>query len=149
MKKFDVNGDNSLNLKEFFNFLGITDYSPNTIQKMTKIFALSTDKGLTIDDIFNELDSNNTNELTAENIKEGLTILGTFGDVTIQDCNAVVNHFENDEIKTISKKQFIDFFTKRIDKIKIEKKKKKSFKIANRFRDIMRTAQDKGIVFFI
>jgi Ca2+-binding EF-hand superfamily protein len=78
VNKFDTNGDNSLNLKEFFGFLGITDYSPNTIQKMTKIFALSTDKGLSIVDIFTELDSDNTGVLTAENIKEGLSTLGIY-----------------------------------------------------------------------
>jgi hypothetical protein len=63
----------------------------------------------------------------------------------VQDCTAVVSHFDKDGDKIVTKKEFVEFFDKRIKKANNDKKKKKSMKIASRFRDIMRTAQEKGL----
>ena len=45
ISKFDKNDDGNLSLKEFFRFLGLEDYTPTVIQRMTKIFSLAHENG--------------------------------------------------------------------------------------------------------
>ncbi len=144
VKKFDKTGDGLVSLREFFNFLGIQDYAPNIIQRLTKIFAIATQKGLSFQDIFIELDEDKNGKLDADEIITGLKKLGTFGEVTRQDADSVVAQFDDDGDKRISINEFITFFSSRVKQDIEQRRQKHIDKIVQRFKDVMTVALGKG-----
>ena len=145
VKKFDADGSGSVSIREFFSFLGITDYSPNIIQRMTKIFALAIDKGLTFKEIFTELDDDKDGHLNVTDLLSGLKKLGTFGDITTEDAKAVVDQFDEDKDQKISMDEFISYFQDRVTRVIADRKQKRAEKLASRFKDTMKTAKSKGL----
>eukprot|EP01038_Epipyxis_sp_PR26KG_P004534 gene4534-6404_t len=143
LKKFDTNNDDQVSLQEFFKFLKV-DYTPNIIQRMTKIFAVATQNGLVFRDIFKELDSDGNGEIDADELITGLKKLGTFGEVTREDAARVVHQFDSDGNEKISVDEFIEFFSSRVNDVIKDRKKKLTDKLVKRFRDLMRTAMSKG-----
>ena len=76
IKKFDQSGDGNVSLREFFSFLGLgkESYVPNIVQRMTKIFVLATEKGLSFHDIFTELDEDNDGKLDGKELRKSLAV---------------------------------------------------------------------------
>jgi Ca2+-binding EF-hand superfamily protein len=144
VKKFDASGDGLVSLREFFTFLGIKDYAPNIIQRLTKIFSVATDKGLSIEAIFQELDTDKTGTIDAQELENGLKRLGTFENVTPADIASVIKQFDQNGDKKIAMSEFSTFFAQRVAQDKIVRKKMHALKIAKRFREVMRVAQSKG-----
>jgi Ca2+-binding EF-hand superfamily protein len=144
VKKFDKSGDGQVSLREFFSFLGIQDYAPNIIQRLTKIFAIATQKGLSFQDIFIELDEDKNGKLNADEIITGLKKLGTFGEVTHQDADSVVAQFDDDGDKHVSVSEFITFFSSRVKQDIEQRRQKHIEKIVLRFKEVMNVAQGKG-----
>lgn len=142
--KFDKSGDGQVSLREFFNFLGIKDYAPNIIQRLTKIFAIATQKGLSFQDIFIELDEDKNGKLDANEIVQGLNKLGTFGEVTLQDAESVVAQFDDNGDKRVSVNEFITFFSTRVKQDIEQRRQKHIDKVVQRFKDVMNVAQGKG-----
>lgn len=145
VKKFDSSEDGLVSLKEFFAFLGINDYAPNIIQRMTKIFAVATQKGLSIKDIFVELDSDGSGELDQTELISGLKKLGTFGEISNDDAAAVIEVFDVDGDKKISLTEFVDFFSARVEQVLKERREKQAEALAKRFRSVMQAAQRQGV----
>ena len=144
VKKFDTSGDGLVSLKEFFNFLGIKDYSPNIVQKMTKIFAVATQKGISFKDIFQELDEDGNGTLDKDEIIAGLNKLGTFGEVTIEDAASVIALFDKDNDQTVSIDEFVKYFSAKVDRVLKERRRVQGEKIAKRFKEVMVAAKSKG-----
>lgn len=97
MDKFDNSGDGVISLKEFFSFLGIKSYTPDIIQRMTKVFAVATEKGLSFRDIFTQLDRDGNGTLDRSEIAAGLNELKTFGEVSEDDATTIISHFDKVE----------------------------------------------------
>jgi len=150
--KFDKSKDGCVSLKEFFANLGVTDYAPNIIQSMTKIFEESVQEGHTIKEIFMELDEDKTGFLGATELIQGLKKLGTFGEVSQKDANAVVaaicgSSKQDDashEPQKCSLDRFVGYFSSRVNQATVEKQHKHSNKIIVRFREIMKTVSAKA-----
>lgn len=145
IKQFDTSGDGLVSLKEFFKFLGIKeDYAPNIVQRLTKIFAIATDKGLSFKTIFEELDADKNNTLDASELMSGLQKMGSFEGVSREDVAAVIKIFDSDNSGVVSLNEFVAFFTLRVEEDKKIRRVKNAHKIAQRFREVMRAAQGKG-----
>ena len=144
--KFDKTGDGNVSLKEFFAFLGAEDYVPNIIQKMTKIFAIATEKGLSFKDIFSELDGNKDGQLDSLELKKGLQSLGTFGDITLDDAVCVVKQFDHSGNGSISLEEFISFFSSRVKQAAEERMDKKNKQIIAKFIEIMTNTERKNTI---
>ncbi|RYG69216.1 hypothetical protein EON64_03285 [archaeon] len=144
VSKFDQSNDGLVSLKEFFAFLGIQDYAPNIVQRLTKVFALATLQGLSFEDIFVELDENKDGTLDANEIIQGCGKLGTFGHITLQDAQSVVKIFDDNGDNTISLAEFVTYFKDRVAQDLKLRKLKNGAKVAKRFREVMSKAQEKG-----
>jgi len=144
LKKFDKNGDGEVSLREFFHFLGIKEYAPDIIQRMTKIFAAAAQKKVSVKDIFEHLDKDNSGQLDAEEIEEGLKALGSFGEVTREDAEAVVSHFDDDGDKQVSIDEFVTFFTERVQVAIKERRKRRLDRVAATLRKTFSSAVSKG-----
>lgn len=144
IKKFDADGNGEVSLREFFRFLGIADYAPDIIQRMTKIFAVASQKNVSVKDIFVHLDKDSSGQLDATELEEGLKALGTFGEVTRADAEAIVNHFDQDGDKQVSIDEFVTFFTDRVSLALKERKKKKAERVAAILRKTFAGAISKG-----
>lgn len=142
--KFDKSNDGLVSLREFFAFLGIKDYAPNIVQRLTKIFAVATVNGLSFQDIFLELDDNKDGTLDATEMITGLKKLGTFGDINEQDAMSVVKIFDDDGDNKISLNEFVEYFQERVAQDLKLRRVKNGLKVAKRFRDVMSKAQTKG-----
>ena len=71
--KFDSSGDGEVSLREFFKFLGVAaDYAPNILQKMTKVFAVASQKGLSIKGVFAELDKDGNGSIDYDEFVQGV-----------------------------------------------------------------------------
>ena len=145
MKKIDVDGDGDIQLREFFALLNITDYSPNIIQRMTKIFAIATQKKVSINDIFKHLDTDNSGQLDSNELEKGLKSLGTFDEITMNDIESVINHFDKDGDKLISINEFIQYFTDRVNKCFNDRRIKHANKVALILRKTMTGVVEKGV----
>ena len=144
--KFDKSGDGNVSLKEFFAFLGAEDYVPNIIQRMTKIFAIATEKGLSFKDIFSELDGNKDGQLDSAELKKGLQSLGTFGDITVEDAVLVVKQFDHSGNGSISLEEFISFFSSRVKQAAEERMEKKNAQIIAKFIEIVNNTERKNAI---
>lgn len=144
VRKFDSSGDGMVSLPEFFAHLGIKDYAPNIIQRLTKIFAVATMKGLSFKDIFMELDTDQSGSIDEQELLEGLKKLGTFDGVTAKDAAAVVAQFDKNGDKHISINEFISYFSERVELVVKQRKIVNGLKVAKRFREVMKAAQGKG-----
>ena len=144
LKKFDVDGNGEVSLREFFKFLGITEYAPNIIQRMTKIFAVASQKKVSVKDIFTHLDSDGSGQLDASELETGLKALGTFGEVTRADAEAVVNHFDKDGDKEVSIDEFVTYFTQRVDQALKDRTKKRADRATAILRKTFAGAISKG-----
>lgn len=144
IKKFDVDGNGEVSLREFFRFLGIVEYAPNIIQRMTKIFAVASQKNVSVKDIFVHLDKDNSGQLDAAELEEGLKALGTFGEVTRADADAIVKHFDTDGDKHVSIDEFVTYFTERVTVALKDRNKKKADKVAAILRKTFAGAISKG-----
>lgn len=145
INKFDQSGDGNFSLREFFSFLGVESYAPNIIQRMTKIFALATEKGLSFQDIFTELDEDKDGKLDAVELRKGLQKLGTFGEVSVDDAEAVVKQFDHNGDRTISLEEFIDFFSQRVKQAAADRVRKKRTQLISKFLEVLEIAEEKGV----
>jgi len=145
IKKIDVDGDDDIQLREFFALLNITDYSPNIIQRMTKIFAIVTQKKVSIKDIFKHLDTDNSGQLDSNELEKGLKSLGTFDEITMNDIESVINHFDKDGDKLISIDEFVQYFTDRVNKCLNDRRMKHAYKVAMILRKTMTGVVEKGV----
>ena len=143
--KFDSSRDGGMQIKEFLAYVGI-DYAPNVIQKMTKIFAIALEKSLSIEDIFQEL-SGGSKFITAQELLDGLKKFGTFDDISIADTTEILNVLgqENGVDDSISCDAFVNIFGNRTRQLKADKVRKKSEKLIQRFRNLMKRSVDKGL----
>jgi Ca2+-binding EF-hand superfamily protein len=123
----------------------VASYAPNIIQRMTKIFALATEKGLSFQDIFSELDEDKDGKLDAVELRKGLQKLGTFGEVSVDDAEAVVKQFDHNGDGTISLEEFIDFFSQRVKQAAADRVLKKRIQLISKFLEILEIAGEKGI----
>ena len=133
VRKFDRSGNGTVSLKDFFAFLGAEDYVPNVIQRMTKIFSLATEKGLTFKDIFDELDEDKNGILDALDLKKGLHRLGTFGEVSTEDSEAIVKQFDHSGEKNISLAEFVSYFSLRVKQAAAERAEKIQSHVISKF----------------
>lgn len=145
VKKFDRSGNGTVSLRDFFSFLGAEDYVPNVIQRMTKIFSLATEKGLTFKDIFDELDEDKNGILDALELKKGLHRLGTFGEVSTEDAEAVVRQFDHSGDRNISLAEFISFFSSRVKQAAAERAEKIQSRVILKFCTAVSDACDVGV----
>lgn len=143
--KFDKSNDGNVSLKEFFSFLGVESYAPNIVQKMTKIFAKATEKGMSFKEIFTELDEDQDGKFNAIELQAGLQKLGTFGEVSVEDSDIVVKQFDHSGDGTVSLDEFINFFSTRVTHVASENALKKQKQAINRFCNMMIKAQEKGV----
>ena len=127
VNKFDKNNDGHVQLRDFFLYFGVTSYAPNVIQRLTKIFLIAHEKGLSFKDIFQEFDSNGDGLLTASELVAALEALSTFEPVTIEDAGEVIAHLHPDksEAKEINRKEFESFFESRLAENKQSKEDSK------------------------
>lgn len=133
VRKFDRSGNGTVSLKDFFAFLGAEDYVPNVIQRMTKIFSLATEKGLTFKDIFDELDEDKNGILDALDLKKGLHRLGTFGEVSAEDSEAIVKQFDHSGDRNISLAEFVSYFSLRVKQAAAERAEKIQTRVISKF----------------
>ena len=145
VKNFDVNNDNTISLSEFFKYMGITDYTPNILQRMTKIFSVALQQGLSLKDIFEEFDADGGGSMSAGELVSGLKKLGTFGEVSDKDIATIVEQFDRDGDNSISKSEFTEFFSERVAKATLERKRKKVEKISVKFRNIIVSVQKQNV----
>lgn len=143
--KFDTSGDGMVSLSEFYKYIGVQDYTPNIIQRLTKIFAVAQGKGLSINDIFAEFDKDSSGQLSASEIFDGLKRIGTFSEVSISDIHGLVQQFDRDGSGEVSSKEFVDFFSERVALSIHERTLHHQQMLANRFRKFMIAAQEKGL----
>lgn len=144
LAKFDSSGDGLVSLREFFQFLGIEDYGPNIVQRLTKIFSVATEKGLSIQRIFQELDVDKNGTLDTAELREGLQKMGSFEQVSDKDIGSVIQIFDSDGNQKISIDEFVAYFSERVARDQKRRKMKNGLKVAQRFREVMRAAQGKG-----
>lgn len=136
MKKFDEDGEGNISLKEFLNFLGVKDYTPNIIQRMTKYFAVAISKGLSFDDIFKQLDPQKTGSLNVDDLSNSLKNMGV--DIDEKD-KAEFKVFDKDGDGSITLSEFMDFFKARVKKVQSHRQSKRLELIAYKFLEIMKT----------
>lgn len=146
--------------QEFFKFLGDDNYTPNIIQKMTRVFALAVEQ-ISLDDIFSELDLNNDGSINSEELRAGLVRLNLFPgehsqfysqgtrsicdtDLSLEDTDQIVKLFDKDGDAKISRPEFVEFFSGRIKQVTRERQKKRANLVASKFRGLMQTAVSKG-----
>lgn len=135
VKRFDKDGDGSVSLPEFFKYLNVT-YSPNILQKLTRIFAAVADKH-SLSGIFSEFDTDKDGQITAEEMQRGIESIGTFGDVSKEDLADTIRQFDKDSDGMISVQEFVDFFGKRIIQAKKERKNKTLTRLKRRFNEVI------------
>ena len=146
VNKFDSSRDGSVSMKEFLSHIGIKNYGPNIIQKMTKVFAVAMEK-MTIEDIFNELDLDGDGFLTADELQRGLGALErSFSDVSVDDAAGVLAALgEGRADGRISSSHFSEFFGTRIKQVMAAKSRKRAEKLIQRFRNLMKLSIEKGL----
>ena len=145
IEKFDQTGNGKISLKDFFSFLGIKNYFPNIIQKMTKIFSLALEKGLSFEEIFTELDEDKDGKLNHVELKKSLLKLGTFGEISQEDSLLIIKEFDHNGDETISLNEFIKFFSLRISTAAEERSAKKQKQLINKFYEIITKTKEKGL----
>ena len=142
--KIDTAHHGLISLHDFFEFLGDPSYAPNIIQKMTKIFALAIERGMTYDTIFNTIDHNKTGKISVEELHKGLVDLGTFSDLKITDVMELITHLDQDRDNKISAQEFVDFFKGRVQMVAQERSKKHAERVVLKFRNYIVKVMDKG-----
>jgi len=142
--KFDKDGDGDLQLTEFLTFLGIKDYTPNVIQRMTKVFAIASDKGASFEDIFTVFDTDGSGNVSPNELLAGLKKLGNFDEVQMSDAEAIIRQFDNDGDNACSLAEFTSYFKSRVKQAAEAREKKKAQRITSKFCVMMRKAEEKG-----
>lgn len=141
-RKFDPNGDGQISLKEFFAYFGYKDYIPNTIQRLTMIFATA---NVPLREIFKEFDSDGSGYLTAAELKAALKgIGGTFEELSQADADSIVKHFDSDGDGQTSQDEFTAFFEERVKSAKRERKVKARQRFQRRFKLVLMAVIDEG-----
>lgn len=141
MAKFDVSGDGSVSLSEFFQFLGAEQYIPNIIQKMTKIFAKS---NIPLQSIFDIFDSKKVGYIQGEQLQKGLLEIGGFDDLTPADIDVIIRTFDRNGDGSITAPEFVSFFTDRVQHAKKEARQKSTIRIKRRLQEVMKTVVESG-----
>lgn len=144
IKKLDKDGDGDISLREFFTFLGIKDYAPDIIQRMTRVFSVAVQKKVSIKDIFTHLDKDKSGQLDAAEIENGLKALGTFDEISSKDVDSVIKHFDKDGDRLVSIDEFVGFFTERVNQSLKDRRKKRADKVALILRKTMTSAISHG-----
>ena len=114
IKKFDKDGDGTIQLKEFLTHLGIHNYEPNLIQHLTRICVKSREE-LSIDDIFSELDAQGKGELSAADLRQGLAdkLNKT---ASVEDCTKAISTINHDRSTVLTQSDFVQYFTNTVNK---------------------------------
>ena len=117
-----VDMKNSISVRAIFAYLG-TEYNADVNNfsqgdKMVEIFAKAVEKGLSLEDIFVELDNDQDGHLTSKELQDGLRNLGNFDDFSIADGDEFVSQFDHSDDK-ISKEDFIDYFDSKINHLNL------------------------------
>ena len=142
--KFDKDRDGQLQLPEFLAFLGIKDYAPDVIQRMTKVFAVAADKGVSFDDIFTVFDTDESGNMSAKELLTGLQTLGNFDGVTPADAEGIISQFDKDGDRACSKDEFASYFTSRVRQALDDRAKRKAQKAVTKFCLLVRSAEESG-----
>ena len=142
--KFDKDGDGDLQLTEFLAFLGVKDYAPNVIQRMTKVFAIASEKGASFEDIFTVFDADGSGNVSPKELLAGLKKLGNFDEVQISDAETIIRQFDKDGDNACSLAEFTAYFKSRVKLAGEAREKKKAQRITNKFCVMMRKAEEKG-----
>jgi Ca2+-binding EF-hand superfamily protein len=144
--KFDTTGDGSISLVEFFHmFDAKLDYSPNIVQRMTKIFAVAVDNGMNFESIFADFDKDGDGKVTVVELYECLKALGTFNEISQEDASKTLNLFDKSGDGNISLDEFKDFFLKRVQHAQIERRDRLNRRSVRQFIDLMASAMEKGL----
>lgn len=127
VSKFDKGGDGTVQLREFFLYFGITEYAPNVIQRMTKIFLVAHEKGMSFRSIFQEFDSDGDGILSAAELVAALKALETFEPIAIEDAEEVISHLhpEGSASTDIPRDKFTAFFEARLREKEQSKREQK------------------------
>lgn len=116
--KLDKNGDNTIELREFFLHFGINQYAPNVAQKMTKVFTEALHQGSfnEVSQIFAVFDQDKNGVMDEEELIAGLQAIGTFGTVTSTDAQEVISILnDGDGSNRVSSDRFVNFFRERVE----------------------------------
>lgn len=143
--KFDTSGDGDVQLKEFFKFLGVKEYSPNIEQRMTKIFAVAIDSGMSFESIYQNFDSDGDGLMTVPELYDCLKQLGTFNEISKDDVSSCISKFSRIDSGTVSLSDFKVYFMQRVKQAQIERKDKNNRRNIRNFIELMETAQVKGL----
>jgi Ca2+-binding EF-hand superfamily protein len=144
--KFDTTGDGSISLVEFFHmFDAKLDYSPNIVQRMTKIFAVAVDNGMNFESIFADFDKDGDGKVTVVELYECLKALGTFNEISQADASKALSLFDKSGDGNISLDEFKDFFLKRVQHAQLERRERLNRRSVRQFIDLMAAAMEKGL----
>ena len=142
--KIDLDGNGEVSLKEFLAFLGITDYAPNIVQRMTKVFSVAADKGLSFKEIFSVFDADGNGTIDASELRNILLKVGNFGDISMEDAEMVVKIFNTEVGGSLSLTAFSSFFESRVHQATLDRQKKKEKHFIYKFCSLLRVAESKG-----
>ena len=141
IKKFDKDGDGTIQLKEFLTHLGIHNYEPNLIQHLTRI-CIKSREDLSIDEIFSELDAQNKGELSAADLRQGLAekLNKT---VSVEDCTKAISTITHDRTTVVKQSEFVEYFTNTVNKSIDDTIRKAIDKFAHKVRHTLQSSQNK------
>lgn len=117
VNRFDKNGDGLVSLSEFYDFLGLRSYHADAIQRLTKIFAVASKKGVSITDIFREFDGDGDGFLALGEFNDGLKSIGTFEELTEEDVSSIFKKFDINGDEKVSLNDFVAYFDNRVKKV--------------------------------
>lgn len=143
--RFDSSGDGDVQLKEFFEFLGVKSYSPNIEQRMTKIFAVAIDSGMTFDSIYENFDKDGDGLMTVTELYDCLKQLGTFNEISKEDVSSCISKFSRTDSNSVSLADFKVYFMQRVKQAQVERKERNNRRNIRRFIELMEAAQSKGL----
>ena len=143
VSRFDKNGDGQIELKEFMEYLGFKDFSPNIVQRLTNICVKSIDRDLPIDQLFDVLDKDRSGKLNGEELKERMTDAKMFSshELNTKDALTLVHAINGNSSDFISKSDFVSFFTKKVEKCRHDMRIRK---LVQRFRYVIKSVLEKG-----
>ena len=113
MKPLYTNKHGDLQLSKFLSFLGIEDYAPNVVQRMTEVFADAAENGSSFDDVFTVFAADGNGSMSATALLAGLQKLGNFDQVSIEDAVIIIKQFDENGQNAWSFTEFSGYFRSR------------------------------------
>jgi Ca2+-binding EF-hand superfamily protein len=103
--------ESPVTLSETLRNIGIDECQLTLLQKISKVFAVACDRGLSLESIFSELDKDKSGQISVEEFLLGLKDIGTFPDVSTNDVRVIIG----EDILTL--KRFIECFQECINEL--------------------------------